>query len=126
MRERSAVGIEPGRLHFPGRARWHDRSGQGRLCAHEERARSRNPKLATEAARIRSADTSVELADLNRYPDFAQVKVLDVIVEPGEAMFLPLGWWHQVTALDLSLSFSFSNPAVPNSFSYRNPDIRNW
>jgi hypothetical protein len=31
-----------------------------------------------------------------------------------------------VTALDLSLSFSSSNPAVPNSFSYRNPDIRNW
>ena len=44
----------------------------------------------------------------------------------GRDVFLPLGWWHQVTALDLSLSFSFSNPAVPNSFSYRNPDIRNW
>jgi hypothetical protein len=68
----------------------------------------------------------IDRPDLNRYPDFAQVKVLDAIVEPGETMFLPLGWWHQVTALDLSLSFSFSNPAVPNSFSYRNPDIRNW
>jgi ribosomal protein L16 Arg81 hydroxylase len=53
------------------------------------------------------------------------VKVLDVIVEPGETMFLPLGRWHQVTALILSLSFSFSNPAVPNTFSYCNPDIRN-
>jgi ribosomal protein L16 Arg81 hydroxylase len=68
----------------------------------------------------------IDRPDLNRYPDFGQVKVLDVIVEPGETMFLPLGWWHQVTALDLSLSFSFSNPAVPNTFSYRNPDIRNW
>jgi len=68
----------------------------------------------------------IDRPDLNRYPDFAQVKVLDVIVEPGETMFLPLGWWHQVTALDLSMSFSFSNPAVPNTFSYRNPDIRNW
>jgi outer membrane protein TolC len=37
----------------------------------EERARARNPKLATENARIRAADKSVELADLNRYPDFA-------------------------------------------------------
>jgi ribosomal protein L16 Arg81 hydroxylase len=68
----------------------------------------------------------IDRPDLNRYPDFAQVKVLDVVVEPGETMFLPLGWWHQVSALDLSMSFSFSNPAVPNSFSYRNPDIRNW
>jgi hypothetical protein len=68
----------------------------------------------------------IDRPDLYRYPDFAKVTVLDAVVEPGESMFLPLGWWHQVTALDLSLSFSFSNPAVPNSFSYRNPDIRNW
>jgi hypothetical protein len=64
--------------------------------------------------------------DLQRYPDFAEVTVLDVVVEPGETMFLPLGWWHQVSALELSMSFSFSNPAVPNDYSYRNPDIRNW
>jgi len=68
----------------------------------------------------------IDRPDLHRYPDFSQVTALDVVVEPGETMFLPLGWWHQVTALDLSLSFSFSNPAVPNTFSYRNPDIRNW
>ena len=59
-------------------------------------------------------------------PDFSQVKVLDVVVEPGETMFLPLGWWHQVTALDMSLSFSFSNLAVPNQYSFTNPTIRNW
>ena len=68
----------------------------------------------------------IDRPDLNRYPDFAKVTVLDVVVNPGETVFLPLGWWHQVTALDLSLSFSFSNPAVPNRFSYRNPDILNW
>ncbi|MBN8490121.1 MAG: cupin-like domain-containing protein [Burkholderiales bacterium] len=67
-----------------------------------------------------------ERPDLHRYPDFAEATVLDVVVEPGETMFLPLGWWHQVTSLDLSLSFSFSNPAVPNEYRYRNPDIRNW
>ena len=35
----------------------------------EERARARNPLIATEAARARSASKLVELADLNRYPD---------------------------------------------------------
>jgi ribosomal protein L16 Arg81 hydroxylase len=49
-----------------------------------------------------------------------------VIVEPGEAMFLPLGWWHQVTVLDVSLSFSYSNLALPNHYSFVNPTIRNW
>jgi hypothetical protein len=68
----------------------------------------------------------IDRPDLHRYPMFSQVKVLDVVVEPGETVFLPLGWWHQVSALDLSMSFSFSNPAVPNTYQYANPDIRNW
>ena len=64
--------------------------------------------------------------DLHRYPDFAKAEVLEVIVEPGETVFLPLGWWHQVTSLDVSLSFSYSNLAFPNHYSYANPEITNW
>jgi len=64
--------------------------------------------------------------DLNRYPRFSQVKVLEVVAEPGDTVFLPLGWWHQVTALDVSLSFSYSCLALPNEFSYVNPEIWNW
>jgi hypothetical protein len=64
--------------------------------------------------------------DLTRHPDFAQVKVLDVVVEPGETMFLPLAWWHQVSSLDVSLSFSFSNLSVPNQFEYVHAEITNW
>ena len=68
----------------------------------------------------------VDQPDLNRYPLFDQVTVLDVVVEPGETMFLPLAWWHQVLSLDVSLSFSYSNLDIPNNFEYRNPDIHNW
>ena len=68
----------------------------------------------------------IDQPDLNRYPLFAQATVLEVIVEPGETVFLPLGWWHQVTALDVSLSFSFSSLAVPNQYSFTNPTITNW
>jgi len=68
----------------------------------------------------------LDAPDLARYPDFAQARVLDVVVEPGETVFLPLGWWHQVTALDVSLSFSYSNLAIPNEFSYTNAEIHNW
>jgi hypothetical protein len=68
----------------------------------------------------------LDAPDFDRHPDFQGVQVLEVIVEPGETVFLPLGWWHQVTSLDVSLSFSYSNLSVPNTFSYQNPDIRNW
>jgi hypothetical protein len=68
----------------------------------------------------------VDRPDLVRYPLFGDVKVLDVVVEPGETVFLPLAWWHQVSSLDVSLSFSFTNLDVPNHFTYQNPEIRNW
>jgi hypothetical protein len=68
----------------------------------------------------------VDKPDLVRFPRFSQVKVLEVVVEPGETVFLPLGWWHQVTSLDVSLSLSFTNLAVPNEFTYDNPNIRDW
>lgn len=40
--------------------------------------------------------------------------VLETIIGPGEAIFLPVGWWHQVEALDLSASMSFTSFRRPN------------
>lgn len=67
----------------------------------------------------------LDAADLDQFPLFKDVRVLEVVIEPGETMFLPLGWWHQVRSLDVSLSFSYSNLAlpVPNQFTYADPDL---
>lgn len=67
----------------------------------------------------------LDAVDLDRFPLFKDVRVLEVVVEPGETMFLPLGWWHQVRALDMSLSFSYSNLALPvaNQFTYVDPQL---
>jgi hypothetical protein len=59
-----------------------------------------------------------ENLDLGRFPEAAKVKVLDVVVEPGETMFLPLAWWHQVSSLDRCISLSFTNLDVPNEFDF--------
>jgi len=59
-----------------------------------------------------------ESLDLRRFPEAAKVKVLDVVVEPGETMFLPLAWWHQVSSLDRCISLSFTNLNVPNEFAF--------
>jgi hypothetical protein len=40
---------------------------------------------------------------------------LETIIGPGEAIFLPVGWWHQVEALDLSASMSFTSFRRPNT-----------
>jgi Cupin-like domain len=68
----------------------------------------------------------LDAPDFHRYPDFSGVRILDVTVEPGETMFLPLGWWHQVSGLDIGLSMSYTNLTLPNKFDYRNPEIANW
>ncbi len=59
-----------------------------------------------------------EALDRVRFPAAANVQVLDVIVEPGETVFLPLAWWHQVTSLDKCISLSFTNLDVPNEFDF--------
>lgn len=59
-----------------------------------------------------------ESLDLQRFPGAARVKVLDVVVEPGETVFLPLAWWHQVSSLDKCISLSFTNLDVPNTFDF--------
>ena len=64
--------------------------------------------------------------DLDRYPDAAGLTVLEVVTGPGDTVFLPLGWWHEVTALDVSLSFSYSNLDVPNRYAYENATIADW
>ena len=68
----------------------------------------------------------LDAVDLTQFPLFEGVNVLEVVVEPGETMFLPLGWWHQVRSLDVSLSFSYSNLALPiaNQFTYFDPSPR--
>lgn len=59
-----------------------------------------------------------EKLDLARFPEAGKVKVLEVVVEPGETMFLPLAWWHQVSSLDRCISLSFTNIDVPNEFDF--------
>lgn len=69
------------------------------------------------------SEVDLERPDAARWPRFEEATVLEVVVEPGETMFLPLGWWHQVASLDVSLSFSYSCLAVPNEFSYPDPAL---
>ena len=47
--------------------------------------------------------------------DAERPPVIECIVGPGEAIFLPVGWWHQVEALSLSASVSFTNFARANA-----------
>ncbi len=62
----------------------------------------------------RIADLEDPDLDLERFARLAGARVYDVVLSPGEILFLPLAWWHQVRALDFSVTTTFTNFRWPN------------
>jgi len=54
--------------------------------------------------------------DIERFPRFARSRVLDVTLLPGDVLFIPIGWWHQVRSLDFSVTVTFTNFLRNNTF----------
>jgi ribosomal protein L16 Arg81 hydroxylase len=47
----------------------------------------------------------------------------EVVLSPGEGLFIPVGWWHHVRALEPSLSVSFTSFGAPNRFDWYYPGM---
>jgi hypothetical protein len=62
--------------------------------------------------------TQVDLdrIDYERFPLFRNVTVTDVEIGPGDLLFLPVGWWHHVLGLEISITMTFTNFAFDNDF----------
>ncbi|EAW38021.1 cupin-like domain-containing protein [Lyngbya sp. PCC 8106] len=62
-----------------------------------------------------------ENPDFKKYPLYQNIKPIELILKPGEVIFIPVGWWHHVRALDVSISVSFTNFVFPNYYHWQNP-----
>lgn len=54
--------------------------------------------------------------DLNQFPDFKKTTPIEIVLAPGDALFIPIGWWHYVESLDVSISVSFTDFNLANNF----------
>jgi Cupin-like domain len=59
------------------------------------------------------SDVDLEKIDYQKFPFMKGVTIPDTLLEPGEFIFIPIGWWHWVKSLDVSISLSFRNFLVP-------------
>ena len=52
--------------------------------------------------------------DLTGFPDAEDVRTHVVDLYPGDALFIPIGWWYQVRSHDFSVSITNTNFIWPN------------
>lgn len=57
--------------------------------------------------------------DYERYPLFEQAVSRQVVIEPGETLFLPCGWWHTARSLEMTISVAFDQLEAGNWRDFR-------
>jgi lysine-specific demethylase 8 len=45
--------------------------------------------------------------DYERFPHFGRATPIEFILEPGDTLYLPTGWSHQIESLDVTVSVNF-------------------
>ena len=60
------------------------------------------------------ADLEDPRLDLSRFPRLADARFTVVTLMPGEMIFMPLAWWHQVRSIDFSVTVTYTNFRWPN------------
>jgi hypothetical protein len=77
---------------------------------------------AADAAKVYARDgLASEIGDLGavgralaKFPLLADVRIYDVVLDPGEILFVPLAWWHQARALEFGVIARYVNFRWPN------------
>jgi ribosomal protein L16 Arg81 hydroxylase len=59
-------------------------------------------------------DVEAPNLDLALHPRLAGARAYEVVLEPGEIIFMPLAWWHQVKSLEFSVTVTYTNFLWPN------------
>jgi hypothetical protein len=55
-------------------------------------------------------------ADPSAHPHAAQAVCSTIQLEAGDALFIPVGWWHALEALDVSITLTFRNFPFANEY----------
>ncbi len=62
------------------------------------------------------SDINLLQSDLDKFPEFKKASVIEVELDPGDCLFIPIGCWHHVVGLTQNISLTFTNLNVQNKF----------
>lgn len=54
---------------------------------------------------------------IDDFPLLKDANIMEVTVNPGELLFIPIGWWHCVKSIDITISVTGNNFRFANSFN---------
>jgi Cupin-like domain len=63
-----------------------------------------------------SSQVDPESPDTTRHPAFGECRLAELTLSPGDALFIPVGWWHHLRSVDVNLCVSFTRFTVDNDF----------
>ena len=58
---------------------------------------------AIQATRIADMD----LMDVNEFPNIKLATPFEGVLYPGDLLYIPAGWWHEIKSLDVAMSINF-------------------
>ncbi|NDJ21053.1 cupin-like domain-containing protein [Nostoc sp. B(2019)] len=65
------------------------------------------PPLEASSGAAYNSKVNPDLSNLELFPKFPWQERIEVILQPGEILYIPPFWWHHVTAVDENISLSF-------------------
>ena len=83
------------------------RSWTDALNEDEDGNAKKDTKKKFRNAQGNISHVDVESPDLEKYPDFAKATPMDVILGPGDFIYIPSRTWHYVRSLTVSCSLNF-------------------
>lgn len=71
------------------------------------------------------ARVNMQAPDLTKFPKFPGARPYEVFLEPGDALFIPVHWWHSTRGFGTSLSATIAWSASLREHHFPQPGIRN-
>lgn len=85
-------------------------------CFVQVLGRKRLRLYAPEFSEYMEQDHAWYAASDPRVQGISGIPHFECVVEPGDLVFIPVGWWHALEALDVSISLTFNDFYLPNDF----------